>query len=110
MTIQDIYIFFIPVLIAIAIWHQHKLNRVALAYALGYCQKQNMQLLDQSVALKRIRVTKSADNLPAFERCYRFEFSLRGDRRYNGWVTLVGQKLTSIKTDPIHEHSFTPLN
>jgi hypothetical protein len=54
------------------------------------CAELNVQFLDQSVALARVRVGRNAQGHACFRREYRFEFSTDGADRRPGSVALLG--------------------
>lgn len=101
MTLSTLLIFSFPVLLVVFAWHQSRLNRRALVAAARYSERYGLQLLDQSVVLRSLRPALNADKLPALKRIYRFEFTLKGDRRYRGWVTLVGGRVRRIESQPV---------
>jgi hypothetical protein len=69
------------------------------------CEAEQVQLLDWSVALKRIRVGRDGDGRLRFRRTYEFEFSDTGDNRLTGSVTLLGQQVLTVhmplRQDPV---------
>lgn len=86
-----------------AIWvHHANLSRKAVFLARQYVQHQGLQFLDQSAVLCRLGVTNKGDG-HKIRRTYRFEFSARGDRRYNGWITLTGGRLSEVELEPFPE-------
>jgi hypothetical protein len=66
----------------------------AIRFGRDLCQEAGVQLLDQSVSLKRLRM-KRVDGLPAFSRRYGFEVSLDGSDRHRGHLDLAGARLES---------------
>jgi len=64
----------------------------AIAYGRELCRAAGVQLLDQTVALKRIRIRR-VDGLPTLVRRYGFEISLDGSDRHRGHLDLLGQRL-----------------
>jgi len=74
-------------------WHHLGIRQYALQSARQITQKAGVQLLDQSIYLRKIRLAKSSSSLLALERSYEFEFSTRGDRRFLGWVVMRGRRM-----------------
>ena len=66
----------------------------AIRHGRALCQEAGVQLLDQTVSLKRVRI-KRRDGLPAFVRRYDFEISLDGSDRHRGHLDLSGHRLES---------------
>ncbi len=82
------------------IWRHLAISKRAYEVARDYSDKNNVQLLDQSVVLRRLRIRRSSSSLFALERLYRFEFSTIGDRRYKGSVVFVGEHLSKVEMEP----------
>lgn len=105
MTIQNIMVL-VAIVAVFALWlHQSRISRQALIHARRYVGEQGLQFLDNSVVLCRLRPVRAV--APAWglclQRTYKFEFAVRGDRRYRGDITLLGRKVTSINLPPIPE-------
>lgn len=58
------------------------------------CRDAGVQLLDQSVALQRLRIRRTAGGL-ALARRYHFDVSMDGADRISGHIDLLGEKLQS---------------
>jgi hypothetical protein len=67
----------------------HELARAAGKRA---CQEAQVQLLDDTVEVVRVRVRRDAGGRLAFCRIYRFEFTADGDQRHRGQVTIHGRR------------------
>lgn len=87
-------------LIAYLIWQHNNISMVASAAAMRRCQQEGVQLLDQTVLLKNIRLTRSSRSLIAVRRCYQFEFSSIGDYRYKGTINMHGKYVDTIELSP----------
>lgn len=61
--------------------------------AFDACRRAGVQLLDDTVELVRVRVQRDARGRLALQREYRFEFTMDGDRRQRGWVSLLGRQV-----------------
>ena len=66
----------------------------ARAHAQAACARAGVQLLDATVALRRIRLRRAAEGW-VLERRYAFEFSPDGVQRVQGWIDLRGRDLVS---------------
>lgn len=64
------------------------------------CEHDGLQLLDETVAIARLRLARNEDGQLRLQRTYRFEFSDTGDNRRNGEVTLIGSEVVSLYTRP----------
>lgn len=70
-----------------------KLKDVALATAKRYCEQRSVQLLDESVAWHSARFTRTPRGRLVRAHTYQFEFTVVGDRRYRGEVTITRKHL-----------------
>lgn len=81
---------------AIAVWWYHalRLRERAVAHARRLCERQGLQLLDDSVALHRLRINWRHGALHV-TREYRFDTSLGGNDRRAASITLLGERIVS---------------
>lgn len=63
------------------------------------CRSMDLQLLDETVALHKVRITRDNRNQVKLLRRYHFEFSIDGHDRYIGSVTFIGQGVDHIQLD-----------
>lgn len=68
----------------------------ARVHARHACKDLGVQLLDQTVALTRTRLTRQGSGRLGIERCFRFEFSETGNDRNPGEIRIRQRALTSI--------------
>jgi hypothetical protein len=64
----------------------------AIRHGRALCHEAGVQLLDQTVSLKRLRIGRR-NGLPTFVRRYGFEISLDGSDRHRGHLDLGGHRL-----------------
>ncbi|HET6554244.1 MAG TPA: DUF3301 domain-containing protein [Dyella sp.] len=67
------------------------------------CRQHGLQLLDESVGLRSLRMRRDRGRL-LLERCYTFEVSVDGDDREPGRLWLIGQMLSGLSLPTIHSH------
>lgn len=67
----------------------------AVREARGQCLQHGLQLLDETVGLRRIRLRR-VDGLRRVERCYDFEVSINGHDREPGRLWMIGNAMTSV--------------
>lgn len=92
---------FILALLAIAWFWQDSLKsreRAIRAAAIA-CREIGAQLLDQTVALKKIKFARAESGHLNLRRIYEFEFSLAGYERLQGRAYVLGQKLEQVQLD-----------
>ncbi|HET6545292.1 MAG TPA: DUF3301 domain-containing protein [Rhodanobacteraceae bacterium] len=69
-------------------------REIAIRIGRELCEGNGVQLLDQSVALDRLRLRRSAGRLQWCRR-YRFDVSLDGSDRHRGHLDLDGDRLAT---------------
>lgn len=72
----------------------------AIREARRLCQQHDLQLLDETVGLRGIRLRR-VNGLRMIERCYGFEVSLEGHDREPGRLWMIGNELTSLSLPTI---------
>ena len=70
---------------------EHALRACAIA-----CQRINTQLLDETVALRRLGITRNEDGRAVWRRTYRFEYTNDGNQRLRGSVTMNGRIVDTV--------------
>jgi hypothetical protein len=58
------------------------------------CEAEGLQLLDETIALARVRPQRDATGRLSLMRIYHFEYSDTGDNRRRGSVHLLGDQVT----------------
>ncbi|MFN3751441.1 MAG: DUF3301 domain-containing protein [Thiobacillus sp.] len=71
----------------------------AVAASRRACQDAGLQLLDDSVALARLRLARDGSGQLRFQRDFRFEFSDTGDNRRPGVVRMLGERVEWVNLD-----------
>ncbi len=66
------------------------------------CQRNGLQLLDDTVALGRLGLVRNAHGRLILRRTYRFEFNFQADpsARREGVVEVAGRQVTRVELDP----------
>jgi len=87
-------LFSLLVLVLVAIYWSDALRSLDNARAAGRraCQEADVQFLDDSVALTRLRLRRAAQGSLAFWREYRFEYSTDGTDRHPGYLIVHGKQ------------------
>ncbi|MGA9333313.1 MAG: DUF3301 domain-containing protein [Rudaea sp.] len=83
-------------LLAAYLW-QAALRSREHARALGHalCRRAQVQLLDDTVALQRLRIGRGSDGWLHWLRRYRFELSTDGRDRHFGSLDILGENMIS---------------
>jgi hypothetical protein len=82
-------------LIALVVWawmDALRARELAIAHGRDLCREAGVQLLDQTVSLKRLRIARR-DGLPTLVRRYGFEVSIDGSDRHRCHLDLGGRRL-----------------
>lgn len=70
-------------------------RELAIGLAKAYCEKHDLQLLDETVALNRMALRWTNEGIRV-RRMFRFDFSLEGVGRRTGYVLMLGTRLETI--------------
>lgn len=81
-------------------WKAQQVKEVALKAVRKQCKELDLQLLDQSIALRGFWLRRDDDGRIRVWRSYTFAFSSTGDDRYEGRISLLGRKITGLQLDP----------
>ncbi len=60
------------------------------------CQTEDLQLLDETIAICKVRLARNEAGTLVLQRIYEFEYSDTGDSRRRGSVHLLGAKVTLV--------------
>ncbi len=60
------------------------------------CRRQELQFLDDTVALQRLGVVRDGYGHLALRRTYRFEYSQIGNDRQQGFIIVVGARVETV--------------
>lgn len=71
----------------------------AVAAGRRACAEAGVQFLDDSVALRRLRLARNPDGQMQFQRDFHFEFSDTGDNRRPGVVRMLGERVEWVSLD-----------
>ena len=92
----DLAIIALPAAFIAFWWTGSRARELAVEHARRACQQQQVQFLDQSVALSSLKLVRSQGGSAGFRRIYGFEFADHVDHRDRGTVTMNGQTLASV--------------
>ena len=84
-------------------WLAMRAREVAVVYARHACRRFSVQLLDETVALRRLRPVRGRDGRLHLWRLYHFEFTRTGGERFGGHVALLGQRLMDVHLDAVDD-------
>ncbi|MCV6624930.1 MAG: DUF3301 domain-containing protein [Cellvibrionaceae bacterium] len=81
-------------------WGAVRVKELAYQAAARRCQLEDVQLLDQSIALKSLKLRRGPSGSLGLQRQFAFEFTSTGTQRYQGWVIMQGQRCLSVELPP----------
>lgn len=92
----------VAVLAALAgFWHSSLAAReLANRVAMETCASANVQMLDGTVAIHRLRLVRTGDAPIAWQRTYVFDYSADGFNRQRGFVVLTGDAVDTVGLGP----------
>ncbi len=80
-------------LAAIAFWMSTMTSRdAARSLVAEFCRNNNLQLLDQTVALRRVSLRRKINGNLSFVRVFRFDYSDNGFRRRDGMIWMLANR------------------
>lgn len=87
--------------LAIGFWHSSLAAReLANRVAAETCASANVQMLDGTVAIHRLRLVRSAAAPVAWHRTYVFDYTDDGFSRRRGFVVLTGDSVDTVGLGP----------
>ncbi|HEY7884022.1 MAG TPA: DUF3301 domain-containing protein, partial [Cellvibrionaceae bacterium] len=63
-----------------------------------------VQMLDQSVYLRRLWIKRASDGRLCLWRSFYFEFTATGEDRYQGRVVMLGSRIEAVQLEPHRMH------
>jgi hypothetical protein len=91
------------------LWRGHGIRERALALVRRHCEQAEIILLDDNVALQRLRWLPDARGQRRLARVYGFEFTVTGEQRHTGSISMFGQHLGKIElaAHPLSSKNFS---
>jgi len=77
-------------------WTGIRAKELATEHARLLCRRESVQLLDYTVALKKMRLARSQTGSASLKREYSFDFTAEGQHRDQGSVLLNGHTLIRV--------------
>ncbi|WP_447595271.1 DUF3301 domain-containing protein [Aquipseudomonas campi] len=81
------------------LWRGHGIRERALLLAKQHCAKMEVELLDGNVALRRLAILRDARGHKRLARIFDFEFTVNGEQRLTGSISMFGQQVGAIELD-----------
>ena len=91
---MEIFLALLALVAAVWYWQDSLRSReLTLKRCRQICEQHNVQFLDQSVHVEKIRLGKTATNKLCIRRFYAFEFSVAGADRHDGVAVVANGRL-----------------
>jgi len=78
-------------------WTGSRARELAIGHARRRCEQDDLQFLDQTVALAGLALARTQQGVKCLERRYSFECTLQGIHRDQGEVIMRGYQLVRVK-------------
>lgn len=82
------------------LWHAHGIHEHALRLVRQACLREDVLLLDDNVAFRRLRLQRDRSGRLRLAREYSFEFTVTGEQRHSGRLLLLGRTPAQIELAP----------
>ncbi|WP_263143731.1 DUF3301 domain-containing protein [Pseudomonas sp. RIT-PI-AD] len=100
LSLGDLFIVLLFIAAAAWLWRAHGIRERALERVKQHCAREEVELLDENVALRRLRFVRDAGGRRRLARVYGFEFTVTGEQRHAGSICMFGQQAGHIEMDP----------
>lgn len=101
----NLFVFMLVIAAAAWWWRAHGIRERALLLAKKHCEKEGVELLDDAMALHRLRFERDGRGHRRFAREYAFEFTATGQERYAGKILMFGPHLGRVELAPFRMES-----
>ncbi len=98
--LADLMLLSLVVLVCLYWLNAQRVKELVLGAVKSHCEKLGVQLLDESVVLKRIWFKRDPTGNMRLWRSFQFEFSSTGDERYRGRIEVLGRRIQDLSLDP----------
>lgn len=100
LSLFDVFLLMLFAAAAAWLWRGHGIRERALMLAKQHCARLEVELLDGNVALQRLALLRDGRGNRRLARLYGFEFTVTGEQRLTGRISMFGQQLGSVELDP----------
>ena len=80
-------------------WDTLQSKEIARVAGINACEKYSVQFLDDTVELKKTWLRRNSHGHLQICRLYFYEFTSDGAQRYQGRITLLGNKIKEVEMD-----------
>lgn len=99
LSLADLTLLLLCAAVAAWLWRGHGIRERALELVKRHCAKLDIELLDGNVALRGLALQRDSRGNRRLARLYDFEFTVTGEQRLSGSISMFGQQLGRIELD-----------
>lgn len=77
-----------------------RIHEIAVKHARSQCHVNQVQFLDYTVSLAKLKPARDEDGRLTLKRTYTFEYSDTGNNRQPGSITMLGKVVQSLNFSP----------
>jgi len=97
--LQDVFLLMVVAVALLLWWETLAVKELALQAVRKQCQQHELQLLDQSIALRKFWLRRNNQGRVVVQRVYQFEFSYTGEERNRGQIEMLGRQVGKVNLD-----------
>ncbi|MFV8816414.1 DUF3301 domain-containing protein [Haliea sp. E17] len=95
-SLGEVVVLFMVGAAALYVFSSIRIRELALQHVQSASQRDGFQLLDESVQIQKMSLSRDRGGQWRVWRQYRFEYSLDGVERRQGHVIMLGRRLVSV--------------
>ena len=99
-SVSDFFWLISVVAVLVVWWKMQGIKWAAFKRAKRHCEEMDVQMLDDSVVLRKLRLERDRDGWLKLSCLFEFEFTSTGTERYHGVVSLLGGRVRSVELEP----------
>ena len=97
---MDLFLLLLLALFALLWWDGRRIHEIAVRLCKQACVEAGLQLLDDTVALRRAGLHKDENGEWRLRRVFSFEYNAGISERRQGYIVMYGKELTLLNLDP----------
>lgn len=97
MLLSDVFVILVLLLIAWLWWQDRGFKQSAFAKCKTYCAQAGVELLDDNIQIKQLRLRKNSKGQWRLYRHFEFEFTSTYEQRYKGKLETLGRQIINIE-------------
>jgi hypothetical protein len=99
MLLSDVFIVLVLILLGWLWWLDRGFKQFAFLKCKKYCTQAGVELLDDNIQIKQLRLRKNTRGQWRLYRYFEFEFTSTFEQRYKGKLETLGRQIINIELD-----------